>query len=97
MKKYVLKVTSSMHGKGYVKQFYNNYGGCNDFYVTQDVFEASTYDTIEEAKEGIKYCLNVCRDYDTLEELFGDKKSSKEHIKFWADIVEVAITERKVS
>ena len=95
MIKYVLKINSNFYGNGYIKEFYNNYGVCNDFRVSSNIFEATIYDTIDKAKNGIKYCLDIIADYNN-SDYVRDNKSSKKFPKIWLDIFEVELTEKKI-
>ena len=39
MIKYVLKTNSNYYGNGYIKEFYNNYGACDHFHVSNNIFD----------------------------------------------------------
>ena len=95
MIKYVLKTNGNYYGNGYIKEFYNNYGACDDFHVSNNIFDATIYDTIDKAKNGIKYCLDVIADYNNFDYV-RDNKSSKKFPKIWLDIFEVELTEKKI-
>jgi hypothetical protein len=59
MKKYILKIDSEYYGMGYIKEFQNDYDMHNDFTIMESVFDATIYNSIKEAKNGVKYCLSV--------------------------------------
>jgi len=96
MKKYVLKTNGNYYGNGYIKEFYNNYGACDDFHVDSNIFEATIYDTISEAKNGIKYCLDIIDDDYNNSDYVRNNKSSKKFPKIWLDVFEVELTEKKI-
>ena len=99
MTKYVLKTNGNFYGNGYIKEFYNNYGACDDFHVSNNIFEATIYDTISEAKNGIKYCLDVIDSYNNMDSEYmeDNKLDSKKFPKIWLDVFEVELTEKKIS
>jgi len=99
MIKYVLKTNGNYYGNGYIKEFYNNYGACDDFHVSNDIFEATIYDTISKAKNGIKYCLDVIDGYNNMDSDYmrDNKLNSKKFPKIWLDVFEVELAEKKIS
>jgi len=98
MTKYVLKTNSNYYGDGYIKEFYNNYGARDDFHVSSNIFDATIYDTISKAKNGIKYCLNIIDGYNNMDSDYvrDNKLDSKKFPKIWLDIFEVELTEKKI-